>query len=256
MSGNSRTVGLKYDGERLIPGTKRLQPLLMEDLAKFHFARQHAANRIVLDAGCGAGQGAAYLADNGALSVTAVDIAPDAVAFACDYWQMPNLQFAVADVTCLPFSAESFDMVTSVEVIEHLHDVPGYLDSIRRVLRWGGIYFMSTPNAQRSSNNPRLLWPSHIQEFFVGELQALLSEYFESVELWGQCVPIYESHPIRRLVRWLAPLFKPILPHRLRTTALPTIQRRIRSRLTPDDILISQDGLEEMPTILAICCKR
>ena len=63
------------------------------------------------------------------------------------------------------------------------------------------------------------------------------------------------NNPLRKAVRYLAPVFKPILPRRLRTSALPSVQRLIKEELAVDDILISQDDLEEAPTVIVVCHK-
>ena len=46
----------------------------------------------------------------------------------------------------LPFAAESFDLVVSVWVLEHLRDPRVVLDEVRRVLRPGGHFVFLTPN--------------------------------------------------------------------------------------------------------------
>jgi SAM-dependent methyltransferase len=246
---------MRYTGERLVPDKLELQGLLVEDLAKFRFASRFAIGKTVLDAGCGAGQGAAYLARNGAKEVVAIDVAEEAVRYAFDHYRLDNLRFSVMDCTHLGFVAGTFDFACSIEVIEHLRDIEKHLSEVYRVLRSDGIYLLSTPNKRRSSPTPGSMWPFHVKEFYPDELQQLLAGYFTQVDMWGQCVPIYERHPLRKIARFLAPLFKPILSHGLRTTILPTVHRAIKSELTLDDVLISQDGIEEMPTLMAICRK-
>ena len=130
---------LQYTGERLVPGDEKLRQLLVEDLAKFHFAGQYAAGKWVLDAGCGAGQGTTYLADHAAAYVVGVDIAPEATAFAQSRSTLGNLAFGAMDVARLGFRSGSFDMVTSIEVIEHLTDPEQYVAEMRRLLKDGGL---------------------------------------------------------------------------------------------------------------------
>jgi O-antigen biosynthesis protein len=244
---------LKYTGERLVPGDEKLQQLLVEDLSKFRFAGQYAAGKWVLDAGCGAGQGSTYLAGHGAAYVVGVDISPEATAFAQGRSALNNLAFGSMDVTRLGFRSGSFDMVTSIEVIEHLIDPEQYVADMRRLLKEGGYLVLSTPNKLITSPSPGMMWPYHIHEFFPDELYSLLSRYFAQVERWGMDIPVYERHPARQLVHRLAPIFKPILPHRLRTGFLPWLQGRIKSDLSVDDVRFSQTEVEEMPTLVAVC---
>jgi ubiquinone/menaquinone biosynthesis C-methylase UbiE len=61
-----------------------------------------------------------------------------------------GIRFAVtgADAARLPFSDESFDVVTMVETLEHIYldDRPAALSECSRVLRPGGAIVLSTPN--------------------------------------------------------------------------------------------------------------
>ena len=246
---------MKYTGERLVPGDENLKPQLTEDLSRFVFAGHHLTGKYVLDAGCGAGQGAHYMAANVAREVVAVDIDFDSVDFAKKHYQRDNLEFITMSVEQLSFSADTFEAVTSIEVIEHLYHHDRYLAGIARILKPGGVYIMSTPNKRRSSPTPGALWPAHTREFYLHELRELLVIYFSEVEMWGESVPVYERHPLRRMVRYLAPIFKPILPHGLRTTILPSLHRMIKSDLTLNDIVFSKDNIEEAPTLMAVCLK-
>lgn len=246
-------ANLNYTGERLVPGDARLQNLLVEDIAKFHFASRYIFDKYVLDAGCGAGQGAAYLSQSGARYVVGIDVSPEAIVYARKLFPENNLSFVVMDALCLGFPDCTFDVVTSIEVIEHLQKPEQYVSEIRRVLKDEGILVLSTPNKLISSPTPGTIWPYHIREFYPDELQDLLARYFSHVEVWGMWIPVYDQHPARRLMHWLAPLFKPILPHTLRVRVLPTLQRLIKPDLNLDDISISRTDVARKPTIIAIC---
>ena len=134
----------EFTGERLIPGEVDID-LLNEHMARYHFAVRLARGKRVLDAGCGAGYGSAELADV-AESVTGIDIAPEAIAFARAHYERPNLSFEEASCTGLPFGDASFDLVVAFEVIEHLEDWKGFLHEVRRVLAPSGQLIVSTPN--------------------------------------------------------------------------------------------------------------
>ncbi len=59
----------------------------------------------------------------------------------------------------------------SFQVIEHLHDIPGYLRSLRRVTRPGGEVWIATPNRLTftpGSDTP--VNPFHTREFTAAEL--------------------------------------------------------------------------------------
>ena len=237
----------------MVPDDHRLKNLLVEDLAKFHFADQYAANKSVLDAGCGAGQGTAHLACSGARYVVGIDISSKAVTYARDNFVEPNLAFGRMDAVRLGFRDHIFDLVTSIEVIEHLLEPESYVAGIRRVLKDDGMLVLSTPNKRISSPTPGTLWPHHIREFYPEELEALLARYFSKVEMWGMWVPVYDQHPARRLMHWLAPIFKPILPLKLRTRSLPTLQSLIKPDLALADVSITRQQVGKKSTLIAVC---
>jgi SAM-dependent methyltransferase len=75
----------------------------------------------------------------------------------------------------------TYDVVLSFQVIEHIQDDAYYLQEIHRVLKPGGIALLTTPNRSMSlSRNP---W--HIREYLAGELKKLAEKYFASVEMKG-----------------------------------------------------------------------
>src|ERR1035437_5161373 len=134
----------EFTGERLIPGEVDID-LLNEHMARYHFAVRLARGKRVLDAGCGAGYGSAELADV-AESVFAIDIAPEAVAYARAHYAIRNLAFEQASCTELPYADGAFDLVVAFEVIEHLENWRDFLQEVRRVLAPAGQLIVSTPN--------------------------------------------------------------------------------------------------------------
>jgi 2-polyprenyl-3-methyl-5-hydroxy-6-metoxy-1,4-benzoquinol methylase len=100
----------------------------------------------VLDAGCGGGGMPLSFAEE-ADEVFAIDLVPrfkDAGTRLAAERGMANLRFLQADGCALPFAGESFDVVLSHAVIEHVHDAPRYLRECARVLRPGGWMYLST----------------------------------------------------------------------------------------------------------------
>lgn len=73
----------------------------------------------VLDAGCGEGFGASRLVEAfPEIQIMGVDFSESALHYSQK--QLPQMPVSVSDVTRLPFSAKQFDMVVSLEVLEHL----------------------------------------------------------------------------------------------------------------------------------------
>ncbi len=96
----------------------------------------------VLDAGCGTGGNLRWLSRFG--QAYGVDLAPQAVRF-CRQRQLTTV--SRASILDLPFKDESFDLVTSFDVIYHLDvaDDVTALRELRRVVRPGGAVLVRVP---------------------------------------------------------------------------------------------------------------
>lgn len=95
---------------------------------------------VILDAGCGTGHLLQQLRTLG--HAEGVDISDEALDF-CRKRGLDNVR--KADVNDLPFAGDTFDMVTALDVIEHLDDDVGALREFRRVLKPGGRAFIFVP---------------------------------------------------------------------------------------------------------------
>lgn len=100
--------------------------------------------RTALDVGCGAGLLAEPLARLGA-KVTAIDAAPELVEVARNHAAGTGLAIdyramGVEDLT------GTFDLVTAMEVVEHVADPKAFVASLAARLAPGGLLILSTPN--------------------------------------------------------------------------------------------------------------
>ncbi len=95
----------------------------------------------ILDAGCGTGINLEYLAEFG--KVSGVDFAEEAIQF-CR--RRGNQDVRQADLTKLDgWDAEEFDLVTALDVIEHIDDDHSALQELARVTRPGGHILITVP---------------------------------------------------------------------------------------------------------------
>lgn len=104
------------------------------------------AGRRVLDAGCGAGGTALSLAEE-ARFVAGLDLEARFAGTGTrlkEEKKIGAVGFVKGDGVRLPFRDESFDLVLSHEVLEHVYEGPGYLADLGRVLRPGGVLYLST----------------------------------------------------------------------------------------------------------------
>lgn len=92
-----------------------------------------------------------------------------------------NARFLQMAAPPIRFEDESFDYVISFQVIEHIKQDKEFVKEVWRVLKKGGRFIVSTPNAPMSlTRNP---W--HVREYTGEELQALLGSEFSEVEMYG-----------------------------------------------------------------------
>ncbi|RHW16764.1 bifunctional 2-polyprenyl-6-hydroxyphenol methylase/3-demethylubiquinol 3-O-methyltransferase UbiG [Sphingomonas gilva] len=101
--------------------------------------------RRALDMGCGAGLLCEPLARLGA-AVTGVDAAPENIDVASAHAARGGLpiDYRVGDVAAV--NGERFDLVTSMEVIEHVSDPAAFVLGLASALAPGGLMILSTPN--------------------------------------------------------------------------------------------------------------
>jgi 2-polyprenyl-6-hydroxyphenyl methylase / 3-demethylubiquinone-9 3-methyltransferase len=101
--------------------------------------------KTALDVGCGAGLLTEPLARLGA-KVTGIDASPEVIAVAREHAAAMRLEidYRVGDVQALE---GEFDLVTSMEVIEHVADPSAFVKALAKRLAPGGLLVMSTPNA-------------------------------------------------------------------------------------------------------------
>lgn len=102
------------------------------------------AGKRAADVGCGAGLLAEPLRRLGA-DVTAVDAAPENIAAARLHAEGQGLaiDYRVGGVEML---AGQHDLVTSMEVVEHVADVPAFIAGLAGALADDGLLILSTPN--------------------------------------------------------------------------------------------------------------
>ena len=246
---------LEFTGERLVSGHRILQPQRIENLARFNFFTKWISQGEVLDYGCGLGEGTHFLNQINAYQVVGLDISFDAIFFAKNNWGELIPDFICGDILSPGLNKDTFDGVISVEVIEHLGDADRFLKNISSLLKPDGVCMLTTPNKLISSPRTSSLWPDHVKEYEPKELQNLCEDYFRDVILYGEYIPVFEKHVIRKLAHKLSPIIKPILPKWLRIRALPFLFSIIKSDLKQEDILFSPINIQSYPTIVAICRK-
>jgi 2-polyprenyl-6-hydroxyphenyl methylase/3-demethylubiquinone-9 3-methyltransferase len=103
------------------------------------------AGKKALDVGCGAGLVCEPLARMGA-QVTGLDAAPENIAAAKAHAGPQGLDIDYRCEAIEKFEERNFDLVTSLEVIEHVDDPAGFVAGLVDALASDGLMILSTPN--------------------------------------------------------------------------------------------------------------
>ncbi len=106
--------------------------------------------RSVLDIGCGAGLACEPLARLGG-EVTGVDAAAENVSAAAAHADAVGLDIRYFTGELSQLDIGTFDLVTCLEVIEHVADKRAFLADVAARLEPGGLLVMSTPNRTAAS---------------------------------------------------------------------------------------------------------
>ena len=138
----------------------------------------------VLDLGCRSGALTRHFLEGN--DVVGLDVDATALAKAAELGIEP-VQANVEEP--LPFGDASFDAVVAGELLEHLQFPDALVAEARRVLRSGGVFVGSVPNAFRFQGRLRFMRgrapeddPTHLRMFSPSSLRDLLGA-FEAVEL-------------------------------------------------------------------------
>ena len=132
---------------------------------RLHAAVLHEINRTfpelkglkVLDAPCGAGALSEELAKAGAI-VEGLDLAP---IQASDY----GATYKVENLETCTLQADCYDLILSVEGIEHLQNPMAWFEKISLALKPGGVLILSTPNPDALSSRWKVFLRGYPQYF-------------------------------------------------------------------------------------------
>jgi len=207
-------------------------------MATYRWAQTFVEGKRVLDFGCGPGYGSHFIAAS-ADSVVGVDVSPESLEYAARTFPRDNLSFEVIDTSCvLPFEDDSFDVVMSFQVFEHVEFPERYLREARRVLRPGGVLLLVTPDRSTRllpGQRPWNRW--HLTEYSERRLTDIVGGVFSEVEMLkmsGRKDVIATELRRTQRMKWLTlPFTLPIYPDTLRPRVLKRVQA-LRSRPKTD----------------------
>ena len=137
---------------------------------------------MIFDIGCGTGATLTGLARFG--QVTGMDFSLDALEF-CRRRDHPTLVHARGEA--LPFASDSADIITALDLLEHIPDDAAAAREFARVLRPGGLLLITVPACP-------MLWSEHdealdhLRRYRARQLRAVLEGAALQVEQLSFCI--------------------------------------------------------------------
>jgi SAM-dependent methyltransferase len=206
--------------------------------------------------------------DHGARLVVAVDVAADALNLARQYFSRDQIIWLQDDChvlkSVIPYAP--FDVICSLENIEHLKEPEHFLRRVTELISPEGVLITSSPNRfllnklRGAEPNAPPRNPYHCREYTADEFKALLQGFFSDVTLWYQChslatrlraslesaLSVIWSNPAMRFGRWVQ-----------RVIRKRNIPRNLKELLPPEriewEILQDDPGANVTWSFLAVC---
>jgi len=104
---------------------------------------------LILDTGCGGGYIASELYNKNYKNIWGIDVSESAIKIARRIVKEIENRFEVHNAYCIelpsPFPKKGYDIVLSVEVIEHMYSPKKYVENIKFWLKKGGHLIITTP---------------------------------------------------------------------------------------------------------------
>jgi ubiquinone/menaquinone biosynthesis C-methylase UbiE len=161
-------------------------------LARYAAALAYCPGRTVLDIACGEGYGSLLLRRFGAAQVEGVDMANEAIVKARHNCQTEGVGFHCWDGTKVDqlFPAESFDLIASIETLEHIADPELFLCNLRRLAKPGAIVVLTCPNDHCYYPDSGKGNPYHVRQYYFEEFQQLTTQVFGNDVRWCLGSPV------------------------------------------------------------------
>lgn len=155
-------------------------------LARYSFVRELCVGKNVLDLACGEGYGSKLMADWGARRVVGVDVSHEAIQRARSVFGSPGVEYLEADAGRLPdlFPNQRFELIVSLETIEHVPTPAQLLEDFKELLDPDGVLVVSCPNdwwyyPSEGEHNPH-----HLRKYTFSEFQSFSEGVLGRARAW------------------------------------------------------------------------
>ena len=153
----------------------------------------------LLEIGCSSGE---FLekAHKAGYSVTGIDSAPQNAEFAKSNYGLKNVFPITVQELLMHKPDEKYDIIAFFQVLEHIDDVPDFINCIKKLLKPNGIVVVSVPNRDRwrvkSEHFFRETWdlpPCHLTRWNVSSLEKVFTGFgFSTISAEAEPLKLYE----------------------------------------------------------------
>jgi len=224
---NNEYVDLKLTDELILDNLAEKESLIRLKYRKIRSLTQSGESKKWLDIGSQFG-GLLELAQNDGYEVFGIDMCDEYCHFTSKRLNLPVGRMFSEDLVKIDLEDDYFDVISMFETLEHIVDYKPILEKINRILRPGGLLFISVPIADfqrlrifakkhlkfkvggKQLSNSQLLIHTHIYNFSLKSLRYLSNDFgFSHVK----AIPIgfFVSYPststINKLWGLMAQLF-------------------------------------------------
>jgi SAM-dependent methyltransferase len=86
----------------------------------------------------------------------------------------------VDDMVKTNLKENSYDIIISIEVLEHVLEDEKFIINVKKILKKDGCFVMSTPNGDFKKNTN----PDHVRHYTKKQLESLLQKHFNNVDVY------------------------------------------------------------------------
>lgn len=180
-----------------VSGEKVSREQISRMLSRYRFAARYCKDKVVLEIGCGSGQGLGLLSQT-ADRIVGGDYTELLVRQARHHYngRIPLLRL---DAHTLPFRPDAFDTIILYEAIYYLENPALFIEECLRTLKPEGTILICNANKNLPDFNPS---PYSYQYFSPVDFRELFNRYGMRVECFGDCRVDYDR-PVSKLLSFI-----------------------------------------------------
>lgn len=173
-----RSYDKNYYGRGWMGAGRRLVDVFYK-IDLFFFKRYFKKGDLILEIGCGEGKISRWLSERG-FKIEAIDISKEAIKMAKS--KVSSVSFVCGNVFSLKRKSNFYDVIFSLQVMEHINEIEDTLKEVYRILKRDGRLIIRIPNGNsweaKLAGKDWFHWdePYHVHHWTAEEVKKLLEK--------------------------------------------------------------------------------